>query len=486
MNSAVKAALANINIKTSDPRVQWLNVVWSCAHAQSLGASEALALVLEWAKSGANYAGAESDAEIESEFKRADNRTEVATVLFLAMQTAEGHFAVKTAMAMDVFPPLTAEDTAGAPEMCEDVNVWQPSWRYTKDIIPDTTAHLWDETIRRGDSTVIYGPPFVGKSIFMAGLVCAIAHGLPFMGRDCQKGAVYIVELEGVELMADNIRAWHRHHSLEDEGSIAISPSYINLANAESMRDLERDIENFARRNGSANGKYALDLIVIDTLSQALAGEDENAQGPMSAAIKALQLLGRKFNASTLLLHHSGHSDGGETRERGSSVIRANLHNSIQLKEGTSGTIQVSYKKLKIGRRPPSDFFTINSMPMADFPDYKGRPSHGGVAVQAVAEDVKGAQALTRLKGEKESIMRMLKEAESEPFAEVSTDKLSELHFKDHASSALPKTRKDSFRKNLMCLEKQKLILRGLDGKTVRRTAHDAAPLGDQRKPLNH
>jgi RecA-family ATPase len=161
-----------------------------------------------------------------------------------------------------------------------------------RDIAPDVRAHLWQRFIRQEAIALINAPTHTGKTVLAAGLACAVAHGQPFMGRQCAQGGVYIIELEGASLVADNIRAWHEREGFEQKDNIAIDEEFVNLTNTAVVSELMHSIKHFAACQGGCK------LVIIDTLSQAIPGEDENRQKVMSAALQAAQRIKREIGAA--------------------------------------------------------------------------------------------------------------------------------------------------------------------------------------------
>lgn len=160
---------------------------------------------------------------------------------------------------------------------------------------------------------MLYGGSGTFKSFIALDAALHIAHGMPWMGRRTKQGAVLYIAAEGGAGLWARIVAWHRSRRLQwGEVPFHVIPSAVNLT-ADAWRVVEA---------AQAKG-LAPTLVVIDTLSQTYAGE-ENSANEMAAYFREL---GNRFRAlwqcAVLLLHHSGHQ--ATERPRGSSAIRANL-----------------------------------------------------------------------------------------------------------------------------------------------------------------
>jgi hypothetical protein len=273
--------------------------------------------------------------------------------------------------AAHVFNPVDAADAATPNQG------YEPRFRLARDIEPDTRPQLWEGFLRQQSVGILYAPPFAGKTIMAAGLACSVAHGLPFLDRECAQGSSYLIELEGAALLADNIKAWHRRHGREIPNNIGISEEQVSLTDAGNMEQVATDIEYFAQLYGACK------LVIVDTLSQALAGEDENAQGPASSAARALKVLSQRTRATILVLHHTGKD---LTRGmRGSSVLTAAADSVVRLEEADDGLIQVSVEKLKGGRLTAPAYFRIEEEILRQ--DHRGRDEGAAVAVHVRTEE---------------------------------------------------------------------------------------------------
>jgi hypothetical protein len=173
---------------------------------------------------------------------------------------------------------------------------------------------LVKNTIPKVSLGALFGATGAFKSFVAADLGLHVAHGLRWMGRRTVKAPVIYIAAEGGSGLWGRVDAWHRERSLRwtDDTPFHTLPMALDLT-AEASRVVQA-----AKRVGVQPG-----LVVIDTLSQTLAG-DENAADEMAAYLRNLgQQFRDLWNCAVLVLHHSGHS--AVDRPRGSSAFGANI-----------------------------------------------------------------------------------------------------------------------------------------------------------------
>lgn len=160
---------------------------------------------------------------------------------------------------------------------------------------------------------MLFGASGTFKSFVALDLALHVAHGLPWLGRKTQRGAVIYIAAEGGAGLWGRIKAWHRARRLDvRQAQLYVVPVGLDLT-ADAWRVVEA-----AQAVGARPA-----MVVVDTLSQTYSGE-ENSANEMAAYFRELGLRFRALWACcVLILHHSGHN--ATERPRGSSAIRANL-----------------------------------------------------------------------------------------------------------------------------------------------------------------
>lgn len=160
---------------------------------------------------------------------------------------------------------------------------------------------------------MLFGGSGTFKSFIALDAALHVAHGLPWMGRKTTKGSVLYIAAEGGAGLWQRIDAWHRSRGLHTAAApMSVVPVAVDLT-VDAWRVVEA-----AQMAGVEPA-----LVVVDTLSQTYAGE-ENSANEMAAYLRELGGRFRQlWQCSVLLIHHSGHQ--ATERPRGSSAIRANL-----------------------------------------------------------------------------------------------------------------------------------------------------------------
>ena len=180
--------------------------------------------------------------------------------------------------------------------------------------------------------SVVYGPSNVGKSFFCLDLAYCIAADIPWQGCNVKGGTVLYLAAEGGNAYRNRVYALQQEYGA-DNVPLAVRASPVNLLNPEAdmpeLGALCKEIEQ-------THGKLA--LIVIDTLSRAMAGGNENGPEDMTAFISNVDALRDYTGAHTMVVHHTG-KDAAQGA-RGHSSLRAATDTEIELE--VDGTIRTA------------------------------------------------------------------------------------------------------------------------------------------------
>lgn len=160
---------------------------------------------------------------------------------------------------------------------------------------------------------MLYGGSGTFKSFIAVDAALHVAHGLPWLGRRTQQGAVVYIAAEGGTGLWGRICAWHKsRHKSYDKVPLYVVPVALDLTQ-EASRIVEA-----AKAAGVAPR-----LVVIDTLSQTYSGE-ENSANEVAAYFREIGTRIRAlWQCNVMIIHHTGHV--ATERPRGSSAMRANL-----------------------------------------------------------------------------------------------------------------------------------------------------------------
>lgn len=181
------------------------------------------------------------------------------------------------------------------------------------------SEYLVDSMLTIGDKSVLGGPSGSGKSFLSIHLSMSVARGVDFLGRQVMKGGVIYQAGEGGRGVKKRLRAYREHFKVpaDEHVPIVLLPSKVDLFSREGDTDrLITEIKAWA-----AAMEDPLRLVVIDTLSTATAGADENNGKDMSLVLANIARISDETGAHVMLVHHMN-SEGKKLR--GHTSIYAN------------------------------------------------------------------------------------------------------------------------------------------------------------------
>lgn len=200
-------------------------------------------------------------------------------------------------------------------------------WKKFKDAEPDLDKiSLIEDYLDQGAMSVLYGESNTGKTFVALDMAYHIAANRTWFGKKVEQGAVVYVAAEGGRLVENRIKALKLFYKdLPADIPFAIVPCPIDLLGDKSdtkpLIDLIRDVE--------AQFGVPVKFIVIDTLSRALAGGNENAPDDMGALVKNLDRIRVACQSHLMVVHHSGKDTAKGAR--GHSLLRAATDTEIEI-----------------------------------------------------------------------------------------------------------------------------------------------------------
>jgi hypothetical protein len=236
---------------------------------------------------------------------------------------------------------------------------------------------LVDKMLGAGEMSAWYGPPGCGKGVIIEDMGLHIAAGLDWHGRSTSGGAVLYIALERKKLVERRAIAFRKKHKLANLPFAIAGGVYDfrNPATADQIADICKQVEK-------ATGKF-IALIIIDTVSRALAGGDENSPKDMGALVLTSGQIQEKCPAAHLLwVHHIPHD---ADRLRGHGALLGAVDTSVSVSSG--GKVR-SARVVKANDSEEGEciVFTIESVEIA---------SDGTTAPIAVPADAAACKAAT-------------------------------------------------------------------------------------------
>jgi hypothetical protein len=203
-----------------------------------------------------------------------------------------------------------------------------------------TSSYLVKGWLGRGQMSVVYGPSNVGKSFFCLDMALCISANVEWQGSKVKGGPVLYLATEGGNAFQSRCVALRKEYGIFEaplavrpspveygifEAPLAVRPSPVDLLRPEadlaSLIELCKQIE--------ADMGEPLAMIVIDTLSRAMAGGDENGPTDMTSFIANADALRDVTGAHIMIVHHSGKDTAKGAR--GHSSLRAATDTEIEL-----------------------------------------------------------------------------------------------------------------------------------------------------------
>lgn len=200
--------------------------------------------------------------------------------------------------------------------------------------------------------STVYGAPGCGKSVLIEDMALHIAAGLEWFGRPVKLGSVVYVALERAALVERRAIAFRNKH---DEHDVAFAlvrgvHDFREMGTAQYMADICREV---MRDTGCPVG-----LIVIDTLSRAMCGGDENSAKDMGAVVATAAKLQEMTKAHVMFVHHMPHETD---RMRGHGALLGAMDTTIHVTKG-SGARTATVVKANDSEEGESVAFTLESV----------------------------------------------------------------------------------------------------------------------------
>jgi len=177
-----------------------------------------------------------------------------------------------------------------------------------------------------GQMSVIYGPSNCGKTFWASDLAMHVATGRKWNGREVEPGGVIYCALEGAYGIQNRVAAWRKHAGLEGvEVPFAIIPVALNLLDPAADTDRVIDAIQAAAKEMAVPVRW----IIMDTLSRAMAGGNENSPEDMGALVTNGTKIQQVGKCHVSWIHHSGKDQAQGAR--GHSLLRAATDTEIEI-----------------------------------------------------------------------------------------------------------------------------------------------------------
>lgn len=175
---------------------------------------------------------------------------------------------------------------------------------------------LLDRHIPEKSVGFLYGDPGTGKSFIALDWALTMAFEKPDWFGDQinhkENGCVIYIAGEGASGFKSRVAAWQHRRGIsgDQKGRFGLIHQSVDFMSDEDMKRLLATIRKVVRSPVS--------MIVVDTVSRAMPGADENLQKEMTLFVKACDVVRDAFDCAVLGVHHAGKN--GDMR--GSTVLR--------------------------------------------------------------------------------------------------------------------------------------------------------------------
>ncbi|CAM3934324.1 AAA family ATPase [Paracoccus yeei] len=206
--------------------------------------------------------------------------------------------------------------------------------------LPESSPFLIEGLLDQGTASVVYGPSNAGKTFFTLDLCHALANagcGATWQGRAIERTAVLYMALEGGSKFTLRLKALQR--AFGDGGKIpfAYRRGGANLLHKDDKGDVKAIINMAKAMQSDAVAAGLPLLIVIDTLSRALSGGDENAPTDMTAFVGNVDRIREATEAHVMVVHHTGKDIAKGMR--GHSSLVAAIDSEIEVIRPDAGSV---------------------------------------------------------------------------------------------------------------------------------------------------
>lgn len=301
------------------------------------------------------------------------------------------------------------------------------------DIVPAPAGrYLIKGVLEREALSVVYGGSNSGKTFFALDLAYHVAAGIPWRGQRVKQGGVLYLAAEGGRSVVNRIVALKNEHGLCDL-PFAIRRAGLDLfdAKADVNRIIRLAFEVNEITQSLAPDSAGLSMIVVDTLSRAIAGGDENSAKDMPAFVRNVDAIRESTGAHVMLIHHMGKD--AARGARGHSSLRAAVDTEISISVETSEgdgldfnaadrrVVKVTKQRDLCGGEEWK--FDLKTVPIAV--DEDGDPVTSAVVepVEEVDQDVLMGSEKCRMKPRTARVWTVLKELFFDPTVAYATER---------------------------------------------------------------
>ena len=193
------------------------------------------------------------------------------------------------------------------------------------DEVVNESYWLIDDIIPQNSMVILYGQSASGKTFIGLDMCLHLVHSDKWKGKNINiKGIVVYCIGEGIKGVCNRIKNWHDYQNKKGNSPFILIPiETISFVEKETIDKMIRTLDNIVKKYN-----LPISMIVVDTLSKASVGYDENSSKDMGEFLYQFDILKKYYDTSILFIHHSGKSYRGI---RGSSYLTGTVDTIISI-----------------------------------------------------------------------------------------------------------------------------------------------------------
>lgn len=221
----------------------------------------------------------------------------------------------------------------------------------------------------------LYGAPGSCKSFLGIDMLAALRQDGDYMGFRVRAGCKTVyAPFEGQSGVPKRVEAWRKHHGADMSVRFIVHP--WNLADVLDLQDFVEGLKQWGFRDG---------VLLLDTLSAAFPGINENASEGMGVVIAAAKRIAYELACLVIVVHHTGKEEGRGAR--GWSGLKGAVDVELECRKAKKGgkhDRELELVKVKDGESGRVVPFRV--MPVDLGLDADGDPRSSLVVVPATTE----------------------------------------------------------------------------------------------------
>lgn len=246
------------------------------------------------------------------------------------------------------------------------------------------TSDFLEDVLCDQQMSVIYGDSNCGKTFLALDMALHIAQGWPWHGKQTETSGVIYVAAEGGYGIYNRLQAFRQHYGITAAVPLAVCASSINLLkpNADTPALIN------LIKTAAAHINLPVRLVVIDTLSRAMAGGNENSSEDMGALVLNANRIQSETGAHLSFVHHSGKDQAKGAR--GHSLLRAASDTEIEVVREFGPAIVTATKQRELEGGEITQF-SLRSVQIGT--NHRGKPITSCVVMPANVGPITSADA---------------------------------------------------------------------------------------------